>query len=98
MTTPSYAGSSIANDKKAEHEAGHTLDRSSILDGDKQPLTFTTMGNLEMPLDLIHISLDCRRKPEDLQEAHKDTRRTNSIQKAHSVNPGIKNRIFFAVK
>uniref|UniRef100_A0A3Q3S8H6 [tau protein] kinase n=1 Tax=Mastacembelus armatus TaxID=205130 RepID=A0A3Q3S8H6_9TELE len=39
---------------------------------DKQPrtLTLTPMGNLESPINLTYMFLDCGRKPEDLEKTH----------------------------
>ncbi len=43
---------------------------------DGQPLTFTPTGNLESPINLICMSLDCGRKPEHPEKTHAGTRRT----------------------
>ena len=66
-------------------EAGYTLDRSPVHRRATQRQTsththtLTPMGNLEEPIHLTCMSLECGRKPENLEKTHISTRRTYKL-------------------
>lgn len=49
--------------------------------------SFTSMGNLEYPVDRICISLTCGRKPDDMDETHSGTARTCKLQTCKNREP-----------
>ncbi|MED6260590.1 hypothetical protein ATANTOWER_023713 [Ataeniobius toweri] len=66
---------------------------------DIQPCThsFTPKGNLERPIDLTVMFLDCGRKTEYLVRTHACTERTCKLQ-AKDHPPGVEPKNFFTVK
>ncbi|KAK5608006.1 hypothetical protein CRENBAI_006560 [Crenichthys baileyi] len=74
-------------------EAGYTLDRSPVHRRATQTtmhtLIHTPKGNLERPINLTGMSLDCGRKPESPVRTHTCTGRTCKL---HAERPSAGNR------
>ncbi|MEQ2281065.1 hypothetical protein AMECASPLE_026577 [Ameca splendens] len=71
-------------------EAGYTLDRSPVnTQTTMHTLIHTPKGNLQLPINLTGMSLDCGRKPEYLVRTHACTGRTCKL---HAERPQAGNR------